>query len=318
MPENTPPDMPDSEPKTLAEIQSGASTAGTQENIIPEPTAAEPTTQPQSSAPSPEKSEEVNSDEEAHYLTLKVDKRQLGREIDRIAREVPEFGQVFNSQIGNKAARKYQPQLEELRAQKLEAEQAAFRYYVQTLPEDQLRNRFNTDPQFAAAYTSLVHATPEQTQQVQVQSQIRNQINSIYTMAEERGLPEDEIQAIEKDLKSGKFDTGQGVQADLAKFNQHVLDKIIEYRTQTAVGQAATIAQVQTQNQPASNPKLLTGSANNGSAAARGPAGVKWTKAEIEHMRSYQPKKFLELFPSDDAELSAIRNGEIDGMGPRA
>src|SRR3990167_3343221 len=92
-----PPDMPEEEPKTLAEL------LGDQ---VPEGTDSTTELVPESL------SQPVIDSEEQNFI--RIDKRNLAKEIDRLQIEHPDFAQVFNSKVGNKAARQYQPQLQEL------------------------------------------------------------------------------------------------------------------------------------------------------------------------------------------------------------
>ena len=300
-----PPGMPETEPKTAAELTDTeqASLAGTSEETIVQT------------------AETVIPDEEQHYV--RIDKRNLAKEIDRLMSEDKDFAQVFSSKVGNKAARQYKPQIDELTRTAAEAQKNAFIYWAKALPEDERNQRFQSDPNFAKAYTELIiHTNPQAAAAENEQARRNKIVNTILFNAQDKGVSEDRIKQFIADIPV-KYNAGSFEEA-LDAFNRDITDAIVEARMssyQPPVQQAAVQTETPAANgngltaQPAAgNPKLLQGSANSGSASSRSGAGHKYTKAEIENIQNTNPAKFYKLFPGDSDFEDAIRRGEIEGM----
>ena len=296
MPDQTPPGLETEEPKTLAQLTDPQS----DETVIGAETSTPEITTPES------------EDDSQHYI--RIDKRMLAKEIDRLEREDQDFRSVYNSKIGHKAAKQYQPQIEQLQSKLIETEREAFRTWVNSQSSEDITKRFNSDPQFAKAYADLVHMTPQQIAiQKQAEDQQRSvvqQVDSIFDAALERGLPEETVESFKKavwqEAKYDEISKTQGMNAAIMALNKDIMDALINQHKQPSANGATTTPA------PASNPALLSGSANTGNASSRKP-GVKHTREEVENLQRSDPKKFLQLFPGDDDFENAIRKGELSG-----
>ena len=288
------PGLETEEPKTLAELT--------------DPTSVEPVIGAESSTPETTTPE----DEAQHYL--RIDKRMLAKEIDRLEREDQDFRSVYNSKIGHKAAKQYQPQIEQLQREKADIEREAFRTWVNAQSSEDITKRFNTDPQFAKAYADLVHMTPQQIaiqkQAEDMQRSVVQQVESILDSALERGLPEETVEVFKKSVwQEAKYDEiskTQGMNAAIMALNRDIMDALVTHHKQPVIPVSPN------GNTPTPNSALLTGSANTGSPASRKP-GVKYTREEVEKLQREDPRKFLQIFPGDDDFENAIRKGEISG-----
>lgn len=286
MADQLPPDFPE-EPKTAAEL----------EEIQPDvQTPEEP------------------SDEE-HYI--KIDKRQYGQEIQRLQREDPHFKEVFGAIVGQRAAWKYKPEIDQ-KARELEELRASIRReQFKQVPQEQLGQELARNPQLAAEYHQI-----NQTQDPVVQQAIQmdQYVRGVLSDAMEAGLPDDEAQKLYDKAITTNFTNPQEY---LSQFRKEVIGttakllgetrQVVQQQIPDTQSAGTTIVGVST-NTP--NQAVLTG-APVGSGTRNGVTR-RYTKEQIDSLLAGDPAKFMKEFPDDGDFERAIASGAISGMGPNS
>ena len=165
-----------------------------------------PTTPVETSAPvaSPE------TPPEPPKPVITIDKTNLSKELLRLEKEDPEFANQFNINVGNKAARKYKPIIDNLTAERDAAVNELRRREMLALPDNEKAEKFANDPAWATEYARLVHTKPEevvaQRRMVMEREQINTTLLDTFEEARTAGLDDAHVTAVMEEVKSGKFD----------------------------------------------------------------------------------------------------------------
>ena len=206
------------------------------QDLVPDIEYAPGDERPESSIP--ETPESTPSDEEVHFI--KLDRRNLQQEIARLEKEDPEFANTFNSYIGNKAKRKYQPQIDELHAQ-LEANRSELRRREILAMEDKdIDERFANDPAFAKEYAEIVHRDPNIEASITDKRRMNNALSEVMIFASDN-LPEEKVKEFTKAVAEGKYDRDEdGKQFDswvpgIMKLQRDINSTILDYRRPTSL-----------------------------------------------------------------------------------
>ena len=143
-------------------------------------------------------------DEDKDYL--KLDRKSLAQEINRLEREDPEFANVYNSNVGSKAKRKYQPQIDELNSRIESLNREIRRREILAMEDKEIDDKFASDPTFAKEYAEAVHRDPEvERARIEQRWQIQ-EFNEIMASALDYGLSEDKAKEFLQSVGSGKYD----------------------------------------------------------------------------------------------------------------
>lgn len=143
-------------------------------------------------------------DEDKDYL--KLDRKSLAQEITRLEREDPEFANVLNSIVGNKAKRKYQPQIEELNANLESTKRELRRREILAMEDKEIDDKFASDPTFAKEYADIVHRDPDvERARIDLRWQV-HEFNEIMASALDYGLSEDKAKEFVQSVGTGKYD----------------------------------------------------------------------------------------------------------------
>ena len=137
---------------------------------------------------------------------LKIDRKNFAQEITRLQREDPEFANVFNSMVGNKAKRTYQPQLDELNADRVALRQELRRREILAMEDKEIEDKFSSDPAFAKEYAEVVHRSPEATRADIDNRRVLSAINDVVSDALDNGLPEEKAAEFLKAVGEGRYD----------------------------------------------------------------------------------------------------------------
>lgn len=146
--------------------------------------------------------------ESDHFL--KVDRRNLYAEIQRLANEDKEFANNFNAAVGRKAAREYKPQLTAKDARIAELEGTLRKMEISSMDEDQVAERLRTDPDFATRY----HAKPVDTNVIVQRARYEAMVDEAIATAEEQGVPAAVVQRYQRSLETGWFDYARDAQGN--------------------------------------------------------------------------------------------------------
>lgn len=143
-------------------------------------------------------------DEEQSYI--RIDKRNLSGELNRVLREDKDFANLYYSHVGSKAAERYNPvvrqqefELQELRRERRKAE-------LEAMPDAEVERRFATDQQFAREWTEFAHDNPEATASRREQFVIAGKIEQIFNEAAAYGLPQEVVVAYQQRLAQNGYD----------------------------------------------------------------------------------------------------------------
>lgn len=141
---------------------------------------------------------------------ITIDKTNLSKELLRLEKEDPEFANQFNINVGNKAARKYKPIIDNLTAERDAAVNELRRREMIALPDAEKAEKFANDPAWATEYARLVHTKPEtlvaQRRAEAEKESINNALTDTFSEARSMGLDEEHVAAVINEVRSGKFD----------------------------------------------------------------------------------------------------------------
>lgn len=205
---------------------------------------------------------------EPEYIHLRAD--QLHAEIARLERENEDFARLFNTRIGDKAAKKYQPQLEE-RDRKIEdLNRELRRRDILSMDEEEIETKFASDPEFAREYAELVHYQPP-TQDQTDETTIITAVNEAFDWARSQGLDDDAIARIQQKAANEEYDReGESWVYSLQRMQQDLAQELFRKQTPTP---------------PRTNPNLSSGpdltppNRQRGSVSAEVPKTIAEFKA---------------------------------------
>lgn len=199
---------PSSGPVTISDEYSGDITIGYAPDDTPAVPAPDPEpTQPPVAGDAGEATPPTPPDDTEY---IKLNRKQLAAEIRRLEAEDSEFANQYNIHVGNKAARKYKPIIDDLNAKLEAATKELRRREMLAIPDDEKAKLFETNPAWAKEYAELVHTNPNsilaQQKARAEQEAIQNRLTDTFAAFESRGLDEDSRKAVLADIRSGKYD----------------------------------------------------------------------------------------------------------------
>ena len=230
---------------------------------------------------------ESASSEEPEYIQLNA--KELHSEIARLEQENQDFSRLFNTRVGDRAARKYQPIIKQKEEEIEDLKMQLKRLEFGNLDVKDIEKRFAQDPEFAKEYAAAVHYKPRSQQPVDETPIITNAINEAFSSARELGLDEATELRIRTQAANGEF-TQEG---------EHWTSSFA--RMQTAIAREL----LNKTPAPKTNPNLRGGpsltppSRKNGSAALNVPK----TAAEFNSL----PQSVKEEILNDPEGLEAVR-----------
>ena len=165
---------------------------------------------------------------------ITISRKDLDREIARLQREDKDFANVFNRTIGNKAAQRYKPTIDQLTAQNEALTLALRRQEYSALTPEQVNERFKNDPVFAQDYARVVHApvTPPPAP-VDNAAAARQQLNTIMQMGVNAGLTDADVKEIQANIGNGTYDTSESIAESLENLQNDVVRRIRSQSTPT-------------------------------------------------------------------------------------
>jgi len=147
----------------------------------------------------------VETEDEAKNF-IKLDKREIAKELARLAKEDPEAANTLFSHAGRKTADRYQSRIEELEIQAREAKRELRAKEISEMPDEEIEHKFATDPAFAKEYAEVVHRNPNAAVQEIEARRMGHMLNDTIFGAVDYGLPADRAAAINQALLDGVFD----------------------------------------------------------------------------------------------------------------
>ena len=282
---------------------SGPTPPALEEGYVPEgqeestSTPEEPTTESTAAA-----------EDTADYLRT-LDSRSYYKEIQRLEKDDPHFGEVLQALIGRKAQSKYQPQILDLQAQLAVYEREKEVASIQAMSPEELNRRYNSGPEFAKRHAELANDDGSSIQAQQVEAEKFAAIQEVFSLAYEEGLTPEQEQEYLTAIEEGKYDNLGSWQRAVIKL-QADINKTL--RTVPTVTTPEPVTPESTITKPAVNPALAQSSPDV-SQTALGNKGFKWTREQI---RTMNPDDYLANFPNEGDEDKALRAGLIQDSEP--
>ena len=238
---------------------------------------------------------------------IRISRKDLAAELERLRVEDKDFAQVYNRDVGNKAAQKYKPEIDLLKKNNEALTTLVRQRELAAMPQDEVTSKFATDPKFAEEYASIIHAKPEiiaQPNEEQLARQLGNELNNVFGYAK-RLLTEEQYVQLQKDAADGKFDvdeTGEVIQLSnwqdaVERLQNHVVGLV----KQPVVTTQPEVKQTPVQRQDTASPDV----------SASGGRGTQRQTYTMTQVRNMSLEKKFELFPGENGIEDAIANGTI-------
>ena len=223
---------------------------------------------------------------------IQLNPKQLQAEINRLREENPDFLRIFNTEVGNAAARKYQPQIQ-ARDRQLESERKLRRRLeIERMDEKEIETKFASDPEFAREYADLVHFKPQE--QVDDPSDaILEAVDEMISEATAQGLPKESIDKLIARAQAGEFGTPD------EHWSRGVARLQRAFTLETVAFKAGSTPP------PAVNPKVTKGGPV-GSSASRGADGGKPYNFKTAAEFNALPRAEQERILNDPDGLAAV------------
>lgn len=212
---------------------------------------------PLQEATTPEPKLPESSAPEATPNLLSIDRTKLHTELQRLERDDKEFANALNTLVGRKAARTYQPKIEELQSANVTLNLALRRQQIAAMSEEEVEQRFASDPQFAREYTEIVHSSPEDLDASARVAQVRVALEEIFDTGYTNGIPPERLEEYRKAVANGYYDRDESGQpmsqvASLARIQRDIVNEVM-IRNKPAIQSAPP------EPQPKVNQALLNG-----------------------------------------------------------
>lgn len=267
-------------------------------------------------------------DESQYFIT--IDRRKLDDELNRILAEDSEFRNIYNRSVGNNAARKYQPQIRE-RDEQIELYRKLLRREEYSkLTQEEVNDRFKSDPQFARDYSEVVHfqgTEPDPVSQQQaISARVIDGLRTIVTAGARAGLTQEDIAEIDASLRAGKYDTDETGQNLPPSMWQEMLDNVQADVTERIVRKRLGNNFVGgTTTESAANPEVVTPPVNETVVEAPvmrtdtarpdisnpGNRGVRVNSITMREFRALPIEEQIRMTPNEGDLEKLIANGQI-------
>lgn len=239
---------------------------------------------------------------------ITINRKELQATIDKLRLEDADFAQVYNRDIGNKAAQRYKPEIDTLRKQNEALALAVKQSEYSRLSPEEVNEKFKTDPAFARDYADVTHrevpVTREPTieQVAQVAAPI---IQNILGFAEQM-LPADKLEALKQDISSGKFDVDEtGQQYGVYNWREGV-DRL--QRTVVNMSRPSDIVIPPPDTKPVVVPKVDTAKPDMSNG---GGNGSQRSSMKISEFRKLPWEEQFKMYPNDGDIDKAVERGEL-------
>ena len=257
-----------------------------------------------------EEIETPSQEDESQYL-ITLDRRNFNEALNTLLSNEPEFRNAFNREVGNSAARKYQPQI-----RKYEADLDTYRALLRReqfgkLSEEEINERFKSDPNFAEAYTQAVHFQgQEPNREIDrrvVTSQVLTGIRTIITAGVRQGLNQEDLAELDADLKAGKFDKDELGENLPPEMWQDMLDNL-----QNAVMGRVISKRVPTETVPAPASHVDTARPDMSQGGGR---GTRKSQIAMKDFLALNIEEQIAMFPNEGDIEKAVADGRIKVEG---
>lgn len=255
---------------------------------------------------------------------IRINRSELGRELARLQRDEPEFANVLNSLVGQKARSKYQPRIDELEhtLASIQSQERATRFASMTKEELDAQLANDRDGSFRADYVQSTRQ-PDNAAMTEV-LRMRRAIEASFEAAVDSGVSVDRVEHFRTQLASGAYDkASDGRDLDwgesLAAVQRDLYGELRGTVSPAATSNNGTPASTQ---QPAATSVISARDPNRpavsdtavpdlSSTQRPGQGASTFTWQEIQAMT---PIEQVEHFPGERDIENAIRSGRITGV----
>lgn len=136
---------------------------------------------------------------------ITINRKDLFNELGRLQKDDQEFRQALGTIAGRHNKSQYESQLQEARLENQRLQREFRKLELGKLSPEELKNKLADDSDFRKEYDELQSSDEVHQQQVDLLRMNRS-VESIFTTAEDAGIPEETIAKYKSALKSGKYD----------------------------------------------------------------------------------------------------------------
>ena|SRR3990167_5756136 len=253
----------------------------------------------------------TDQEDESQYLVT-LDRRNFEANLRELLTKEPELRNIYNRDVGNNAARRYQPRIKELEDHVATYQQLFHREQFSKLTPEEVNEKFQSDPEFARAYTAATHFNGQEPDTKVDGQAIANQVafstRSILSSAMRQGLTESDIKELGEAIIAGKYDndeTGQPLQATqwhemLDNLQADVTDRIVNKRVGSN-NPTVEITSPNTQHADTARPDM----------SASGSRGVRQTQITMRNFLALPIEEQFKMFPNEGDIEKAVADGRI-------
>ena len=264
----------------------------------------------------PVEEEVVTPQEDEDQYFVRLDKRNLQQQLLDFVNQDPDARQIYNRSVGNQAAKRYQPRIAELEAERDTYRQLLLREQYSRLTPDEINHRFQTDPEFARNYANITHANiqPPNTAAniTTIQENLVSGIRTIVGVGQRQGLTEQDLAEIAQAMQSGIYDkdeTGTDLPPTMWR---EVLENVQEDVTRRIVANRTKVTEPVT---PVVTPPVARPTdTSRPDMSQQGTRGVRTTSIT---MREFKQLPWEEQFKfiGDSSVSQAVTDGRITVEG---
>jgi len=220
---------------------------------------------------------------------IKIDSRNIYQELARLDRENESFRNNLRTFTGRTAKRRYEPQLEQLKAENESLKQAQRQASILAMQPQDIEEKFAKDPEFAREYADAIHAQPIDLAARNEQIQWQQAIEDVFDAGLNAGLPPQRIEDYRVALSNGHFDAeGLSVPQQFARMQTTMNNEIAAMQAARATATTAAPVQVEAPTATATatpvaaahvNPALAEASPDLSNSRVNGDSGVmNWSE----------------------------------------
>jgi hypothetical protein len=249
-------------------------------------------------------------------LTIARDK--FADEFERLMREDSDFAHQVSMRVGNKARERYHPQITERdqRIAYLEAQLKNNEY--KSLPETELSQRLQNDPEFRQEY-DRVQTNSRPPEQVQL-NPLQEFLNVTMTDAFENGFTQEDLATFKANIEAEKYykdELGNPLTEAEWRIAARAMKRDIDSMTNArrVTTQPAPIVETTGTNTATTTSEPVTPPQHRDTASPDmsngGNRGSQRSAYTLDEVRNMDHETRIKLWPTDTAYEQAIENGTI-------
>ena len=255
----------------------------------------------------------TSQEAESQYL-ITLDRRNLQQQLLDLVNQDPDAKQIYNRSVGNQAARRYQPRIAELEAERDAWKQLHKQSEYSKLTQEEVNQRFTTDPEFAAEYARVIHSNVSEPNTEAVneiaKQQLVNGVEFILQSGVSQGLTREDVTAIWGNIQQGAYDkdeTGTDFPPSqwrevLANLQNDVTSRLVNKRTVTVPTEAPPI-----------EPPVVTATRGDTASPDMSPSGARGVRTNSMTMTEFKALPWEKQFEfiGDSSVEQAVTDGKI-------